>query len=212
MVTPLEIAEISLRSIAISGTASAIAAMISLPLSFFLCLKDFRGKNLVLEILNSMISLPTVVIGLILYYLLTRTGPLGFLGLMYTPMAMVIGQAILITPLMTIFMERALDSRKEVVEVAISLGASDSQAAQRLFLDSLPGIVSSVLVGFNRAVGELGVALMLGGNIKGFTRVMTTVIALEVSKGEFELAISLGIILVCISLLLTSIVSRMARA
>ncbi|MGC8932394.1 MAG: ABC transporter permease [Candidatus Methanodesulfokora sp.] len=209
--TPLEIAEISLRSIAISGTASIIAAVISIPLSLFLCLRDFKGKNLILEILNSMVSLPTVVIGLLLYYLLTRTGPLGFLDLMYTPIAMVIGQAILIIPLMTIFMERALDSRKDVVEVAISLGASNSQAAHRLFLDSLPGIISSVLVGFNRAIGELGVALMLGGNIKGFTRVMTTAIALEVSKGEFELGISLGFILVCISLLLTSAISRMAR-
>ncbi|MGB9631387.1 MAG: ABC transporter permease [Candidatus Methanodesulfokora sp.] len=209
--TPLEIAEISLRSIAISGTASIIAAVISIPLSLFLCFRDFKGKNLILEILNSMVSLPTVVIGLLLYYLLTRTGPLGFLDLMYTPIAMVIGQAILIIPLMTIFMERALDSRKDVVEVAISLGASNSQAAHRLFLDSLPGIISSVLVGFNRAIGELGVALMLGGNIKGFTRVMTTAIALEVSKGEFELGISLGFILVCISLLLTSAISRMAR-
>jgi len=212
MVTPLEVAEISLRSIVISGTASIIAAIVSIPLAFFLCLREFRGKNLVLEMLNSMISLPTVVIGLILYYLLTRTGPLGFLGLMYTPMAIVIGQAVLIIPLMTIFMERALDSRREVVEVAISLGASSSQAAQRLFLDSLPGVVSSILIGFNRAIGELGVALMLGGNIKGFTRVMTTAIALEVSKGEFELGISLGIVLLCTSLLLTSAVSRMARA
>ena len=209
--TPLEVAEISLRSIVISGTASIIAAIISIPLAFFLCLRDFKGKNLVLEILNSMISLPTVVIGLILYYLLTRTGPLGFLDLMYTPIAMVIGQAILIIPLMTIFVERALDSRKEVVEVAISLGVSSPQAAHRLFLDSLPNIISSVFVGFNRAVGELGVALMLGGNIKGFTRVMTTAIALEVSKGEFELGIWLGVVLVCISLSLTSAVSRMAR-
>lgn len=200
---------IALRSLAISGLATLLASTWCVPIAVKLSGTRSRVGKAILGILNASIGLPTVIVGLVLYLFLSRAGPLGFLRLLYTPYAIVIGQSILVTPLLTFLMADSLSHLKDtILELAYSLGATRRQAILTLLRESLPHIISSMLVSFNRAVGELGVALMLGGNIRGLTRVMTTAIALEVEKGEFELALTLGGFL----LLTTSFITLLIRA
>ncbi|HDI02423.1 MAG TPA: ABC transporter permease subunit [Ignisphaera sp.] len=192
-----EVFEIVTRSIAISGTATVIASLWSLPLSYFLASR--HRTELAVSIIEALVGIPTVLIGLLLYFLLSSQGPLGFLHLLYTPQAIVVGQAVLVTPLIVSTSYRVLRNAVEVYgELAITLGASEIQAMTIALRESIPGILASIVMGFSRALGELGIALIVGGNIKGLTRVMTTAIALEVSKGEFEKAVMLGLILVVI--------------
>jgi len=208
-----EVAEIVIRSVVISGSATLIASTWSIPLALRLALSKSRAGRAITDVLSALTSVPTVVIGLVLYLLLSRAGPLGFLGLLYTPVAISIGQAILITPLITSMAIATLaESQERVWEMAISMGATERQAALTVLSESLPAIVTVVLLGFNRAVGELGIALMLGGNIRGMTRVMTTAIALEVAKGEFELALTLGGVLLAMTLSLNVLVRRLGGA
>ncbi len=208
-----EVAGIVLRSLMVSGAATLLSASWSIPLALRLVLGgEERGKRLVMDLLNSLVGIPTVVVGLILYFLLSRSGPLGQLQLLYTPLAITIGQAILITPFIASLSAEALRSvRERLWETLISLGATEGQAAATVVDEASPGLVTSILLGFSRAVGELGVALMLGGNIRGFTRVMTTAIALEVGRGEFELALALGAILVSLSFLTTLTIRALTR-
>ncbi len=208
-----EVAGIVLRSLMVSGAATLLSASWSIPLALRLVLGgEGRGKRLVMDLLNSHVGIPTVVVGLILYFLLSRSGPLGQLQLLYTPLAITIGQAILITPFIASLSAEALRSvRERLWETLISLGATEGQAAATVVDEASPGLVTSILLGFSRAVGELGVALMLGGNIRGFTRVMTTAIALEVGRGEFELALALGAILVSLSFLTTLTIRALTR-
>ena len=208
-----EVAGIVLRSLMVSGAATLLSASWSIPLALRLVLGgEGRGKRLVIDLLNSLVGIPTVVVGLILYFLLSRSGPLGQLQLLYTPLAITIGQAILITPFIASLSAEALRSvRERLWETLISLGATEGQAAATVVDEASPGLVTSILLGFSRAVGELGVALMLGGNIRGFTRVMTTAIALEVGRGEFELALALGAILVSLSFLTTLTIRALTR-
>ncbi len=208
-----EVAGIVLRSLMVSGAATLLSASWSIPLALRLVLGgEGRGKRLVMDLLNSLVGIPTVVVGLILYFLLSRSGPLGQLQLLYTPLAITIGQAILITPFIASLSAEALRSvRERLWETLISLGATEGQAAATVVDEASPGLVTSILLGFSRAVGELGVALMLGGNIRGFTRVMTTAIALEVGRGEFELALALGAILVSLSFLTTLTIRALTR-
>lgn len=208
-----EVAEIVIRSVVISGSATLLASTWSIPLALRLALSKSRAGRAITDVLSALTSVPTVVIGLVLYLLLSRAGPLGFLGLLYTPVAISIGQAILITPLITSMAIATLaESQERVWEMAISMGATERQAALTVLSESLPAIVTVVLLGFNRAVGELGIALMLGGNIRGMTRVMTTAIALEVAKGEFELALTLGGVLLAMTLSLNVLVRRLGGA
>ncbi len=208
-----EVAEIVIRSVVISGSATLLASTWSIPLALRLALSKSRAGRAITDVLSALTSVPTVVIGLVLYLLLSRSGPLGFLGLLYTPVAVSIGQAILITPLITSMAIATLaESQERVWEMAISMGATERQAALTVLSESLPAIVTVVLLGFNRAVGELGIALMLGGNIRGMTRVMTTAIALEVAKGEFELALTLGGVLLAMTLSLNVLVRRLGGA
>jgi len=201
-----DILEVALRSIAVSGLAAVLATAWGIPISLKLVTDEFRGKKFVLDVFRALVSVPTVVVGLALYFLFSRSGPLGRLRLLYTPLAISIGQAVLITPLLVTFAYQALEREKrEVWELAISLGAQSRQASTTLFRETMPKLLNASLIVFNRAIGELGVALMLGGNIKGFTRVMTTAIALEVSKGEFELALFLGGLLLVITYTITAI-------
>lgn len=202
-----EVVEILVRSLALSGAATVLAAAWSVPAALALVVCESRASRLIQDILNSLVGIPTVVLGLFLYTVLSRSGPLGFLGLLYTPAAIVIGQAILITPLVVSVAASSLAKVKERVwEVALSLGATRTQAAITVAHEGLSLLVRSVLVGFNRAIGELGVALMVGGNIKNFTRVMTTAIALGVMKGEYELALALGAILLTVSAVVTIVI------
>lgn len=187
-------------SLKISLLAALIAALIAIPLGIMVSLSDFRGKNFLQQILNTLMAMPTVVIGLLLYGLFTRQGPLGDLGLLYTPAAVVIGECILILPIilnLTIVAVQSSDQR--LVPTLQSLGASKVQMTLQVFGETRFAVLAAVVTGFGRAIGEVGAAMMLGGNIEGFTRTMTTAIALETSKGEFELGLALGLLLLTIA-------------
>ncbi len=200
---PGEALEIAARSLAISGTATLLSSTWSIVLAYMLA-RSPRASRLLVPFLEALVGIPTVLVGLLLYLLLSSQGPLGMFRLLYTPKAIVVGQAILITPLITSVAYRVLTHSWSMYgELALALGAAERQAARLVFSESLPGLAAAVVMGFSRAFGELGVALMVGGNIRGYTRVITTAIALEVSRGEFGLALSLGAMLVAILVLVS---------
>lgn len=191
-----EVVEISLRSILISSTATLMALSWSLPVSYIVSSKQSRLSGLIVNVCNALVSIPTVIVGLFLYMLFSRKGPLGVAGLLYTPQSIALGESLLITPLLiSLFHDIFAEYRSRYWEMAVSLGATFSQAAFLVVREAMPRLVTASLIGFGRAIGELGVALMVGGNIRGYTRVLTTSIALEVTKGEFEKALILGVIL-----------------
>ena len=188
-------------SLYVSFFSTLIAAVLGIPLGFLVAVKEFRGKRAVITILNTLLALPTVVIGLFVYAFLSRRGILGDLGMLYTPWAIVVGQVILITPWVTTFTLAAvsrIDSRYR--RTAMTLGANLWQTSLSIAREARYGILAAVIAAFGRAIAEIGIAMMLGGNIKGFTRTMTTAMALEHNKGEFILALGLGIVLLAISL------------
>ena len=196
-----DVLEITRRSLAISVTSCSIAALISLPLGSLIHFTRFSGKRALISVIQTLFSVPTVVIGLWVFVLFSRAGPLGELDLIFTPVVMVIGQVILITPLMLGLIISALSGvDRAVSETAISLGASRFQAAVVTLKEARYAVLTGVIMGFGRAISEIGLALMVGGNIKGFTRTLTTAISLETSKGDIELSIALGIILLLIAL------------
>lgn len=187
-------------SLRISLIAVFIASIIAVPLGIVVALKLFPGRNLLLSILNTMMALPTVVVGLLLYGLLNRQGVLGDLGLLFTPAAMIIGQSILVMPIilnLSIAAANGADPRLRLT--CLSLGASLFQQGL-IYVDEVRfALMAAIVTGFGRAIGEVGVAMMLGGNIDGFTRTMTTAIALETSKGDFEFALALGFMLLLVA-------------
>lgn len=188
--------EITIRSICISGLATLLSLTASIPLAYYLS-KGSKAAKILIPTFEALIGVPTVFIGLLLYMLLSIRGPLGFLRLLYTPYAIIIGESILIFPLITAILYRVMHSTWATYgELAVTLGASDEQALILMIKQALPGVIAAAIMGFSRAIGELGIALLVGGNIKGYTRVLTTAIALEVSKGSFELALTLGLILI----------------
>jgi len=197
-----EIYGIVSRSLLFSGTAVILAILWGTPLSMLIAMKEFRGKTVVKTFLNTLIGLPTVVLGLILFLIFSRGGPLGFLGLLYTPGAIMIGQAILVTPILVSIGVSAIESvDPEIMSLAQTLGASESQAQIAVLKEAINGVVLSDLASFNRAIGELGVVLLVGGNIAGGgnrTDVLTTAISRDVQIGETGLAVALGILLVII--------------
>ncbi|WP_373498150.1 ABC transporter permease [Desulfococcus sp.] len=188
-------------SLNVSITASLVSSMIGVPLGIGIAVNRFRGKRAVITVLNTLLALPTVVIGLFVYALISRKGIFGNLGLLYTQKAIVIGQIILIIPIITTFTISAIsriDRRYRLT--AMTLGADRFQTLGILLMEARFGIVSAVVGGFGRVISEIGISMMLGGNARGFTRTMTTAMALEYDKGEFVLAIALGMILMTISL------------
>lgn len=194
-----EVMEITLRSLGVSGLATLLAASFGIPLSLVIALRSFRGKPVLLGLFNALIGMPTVALGLILYLLLSKAGPLGPLHLLYNPIGITLGQAVLVTPLIVSFTISALEAvDPDVKLLARTLGASSLQEAMAMVREAFRGILLAVAASFNRAVAELGIALMVGGNIKGLTRVLTTAIALETVRGEIELGIALTIILLLI--------------
>jgi len=204
-----EVMEIAGRSLAISATSCSLAALISLPLGGLIHFSHFPGKRLLISIIQTLFSVPTVLIGLLVFVLFSRAGPIGGLNLMFTPAVMVIGQVILIIPLMLGLILSALRGvDKGVAETAISLGASRLQAGVLTLREARYAVLTAVIMGFGRAVSEVGLALMVGGNIKGFTRTLTTAISLETSKGDIELALALGIILLFIALIVNVALNR----
>jgi tungstate transport system permease protein len=198
----LRIVELSLR---VSLTATLLAAAIGLPLGATIAVGRFGGRRLLTVLLNTFMGLPPVVVGLVVYLLLSRAGPLGALGVLFTPTAMVIAQTILIVPIVAALSRQIVaDAWDEYREQLASLGASTSRAAVTLLWDTRFSLATVLLAGFGRAVAEVGAVMIVGGNIDGVTRVMTTTIALETSKGDLPLALALGIILICIVLLLNA--------
>jgi tungstate transport system permease protein len=211
-----EILGIVFRSLFFSGTAVILAILWGTPLSMVIAMEEFRGKTVIKTLLNTLIGLPTVVLGLILFLIFSRSGPLGFLGLLYTPGAIMIGQAILVTPILVSIGVSAIESvDPEIRSLSKTLGASESQAQVAVLREALSGIILSDIASFNRAIGELGVVLLVGGNIRGSgirTDVMTTAISRDVQISEIGLAIALGILLVTILFTINIIVVALRRA
>ncbi|WP_417549703.1 ABC transporter permease [Methylophaga sp.] len=204
--------EIIQTSVGISVAAAFIAALLAIPAGVFTALTEFSGKAALQHILNTLMAMPTVVIGLLLYGLFSRMGPLGELGLLYTQSAMIIAQSILTFPIMmnlTLVTVNAADPR--LILTLKSLGANKWQQCFQVLKAVRLAVLVAILTGFGRAIGEVGAAMMLGGNIEGYTRTMTTAIALETSKGEFELALALGIVLLLIAFILNFALSWINR-
>ncbi len=186
-------------SLGVSLTAVAAATAIGLPLGAALAIRRFPGRQVLLVALNALMGFPPVVVGLLVYLLLSRAGPLGELGLLFTPAAMVVAQAILVIPIIAGLSRQVLeDAWHEYEEQLRSLGATPSAAAATLVWDTRYSLVTVVLAGFGRAAAEVGAVMIVGGNIDGVTRVMTTAISLETSRGDLPLALGLGIILIAV--------------
>ena len=187
-------------SLKVSSTSTILAALIGVPLGFTIAFGDFTGKRLTITVLNTLLALPTVVIGLFVYAFISRRGIFGPLDLLYSQAAIVIGQVILIIPVVAAFTIAAISRIDERYRnTAKTLGANRRQTAWIVFREARFGILAAVIAAFGRVISEVGISMMLGGNIKGFTRTMTTAMALEYDKGSFTLAIALGIVLLGIS-------------
>lgn len=207
-----EVMKIAGRSLAISVTATLLATIICLPLGSLIHFNRFIGKRTLINLIQTFYSIPTVVVGLFVFLLFSRAGPLGGLNLLFTPTVMVIGQMILIIPLLlglTISAFSGVD--KAIPETARSLGASEFQTGVVVLREARFAVMAAVLLAFGRAISEVGLALMVGGNIRGFTRVFTTAISLETSKGDIELAIALGVILIFIALIINIVLNRLQQ-
>jgi tungstate transport system permease protein len=194
----LEIIGLSLR---VSLTAVAIACLVGLPLGAAIAMARFRGRTAVIVLLNALMGLPPVVVGLLIYLLLSNAGPLGWLRLLYTPTAMIIAQAVLITPIVAALSREVVEQlNNEYAEQFRSLCVPATTAVGALLWDARYSLLTVALAGFGRAVAEVGAVIIVGGNIDHLTRVMTTAIALETSKGDLALALALGIVLIIIAL------------
>jgi tungstate transport system permease protein len=190
-------------SLSVSFYSTILAALLGVPLGFLIAVREFQGKRIVITVLNTLLALPTVVIALFVYAFLSRQGMLGHFGLLYTPKAIIIGQVILILPWVATFTMAAVSRIDERYRrTALTLGASGVQAAVAVAREARFGILAAIIAAFGRVIAEIGIAMMLGGNIKGFTRTMTTAMALEHNKGEFVLAVALGIVLLAVSLVM----------
>ena len=184
-----------------SGCAIVLAAVAGIPAGTLLGLGRFTGRRALLTVLNTLMALPTVVVGLVVYGLLSRQGPLGTWGLLFTPMAMIIGQTVLAAPIVANYTVAAVaGADPRIMPTALTLGAGRLRGAWQLLLEIRFGVMAAIVAGFGRVIAEVGVAMMLGGNIRGYTRTMTTAIALETSKGEFAFGLALGIVLLAVAL------------
>ena len=193
----LVIVQVSLK---VSATSTLIASVVGIPAGFLIAFRAFSGKRLVITVLNTLLAMPTVVIGLFVYAFISRRGIFGAFDLLYTQKAIIIGQVILIIPIVTTFTIAAIsriDDRYR--KTALTLGANVFQTALVIVREARFGIVASIIVAFGRVIAEVGISMMLGGNAKGFTRTMTTAMALEYDKGEFVLSVALGIVLLMVS-------------
>lgn len=194
-----ELLSIVWLSLKVSGIAVIVASLLALPFGAWLALVRFPGRQSLIAILNGMMGLPPVVVGLLVYLALSRAGPLGALGILFTPSAMIIAQTLLIFPIITALTRQVIeDAWGEYREQLTSLNASRSQSMMALLTDMRFTLLTAVLAGFGRAIAEVGAVMIVGGNIDGVTRVMTTAISLETSKGDLALALALGIVLIAI--------------
>ena len=196
------------RSLAVSATACVIAYGIGLAAGAWLGVMRFRGRGAVLTVLNTLLALPSVVVGLLVYLLLSRSGPLGFLGWMFSFKAMVVAQVVLVLPVVTALTRQAVeDADLQHGEQLASLGAGRFMRGLLLAWDERYALLTVLMAAFGRAISEVGAVMIVGGNIDGFTRVMTTAIALETSKGDLPLALGLGLVLLTVVLLLNTLIA-----
>jgi tungstate transport system permease protein len=198
-----ELYRIIARSLMVSGTAIFLAALLGMTGGVWLALHPFPGRRLLINILNTCMGLPPVVVGLVVYLFLSRSGPLGFLGLLFSPTAMIVAQTILAAPILAALTVSAILGVKPLVrDTALALGATPGQAAWTVVREARYGLLAAVIAGFGRVSAEVGAVMMVGGNIAGVTRVMTTAIVLDTAKGEFAQAIALGLVLIFIAFLI----------
>ena len=194
----LQIVGVSLK---VSCIATLVASLVGIPMGFVIAFSSFPGRRGLIVLLNTLLALPTVVIGLFVYAFISRRGIFGPLDLLYTQKAMIIGQVILIVPVVTSLVIAAISRiDKRYRRTAMTLGANTLQTAEVVLREARFGIGAAVIAAFGRVISEVGISMMLGGNIKGFTRTMTTAMALEYDKGSFVLAVALGLVLMAISL------------
>ncbi|MBE0574576.1 MAG: ABC transporter permease [Desulfuromonadales bacterium] len=195
-----------------SFTAILIAAVFGIPFGAAIGMWQFPGKRLTVTLLNTLMALPTVVVGLLLFGLFSRQGPLGPLGLLFTPWAMIAGQVVLAVPIVANYTLAAVaGADQRILPTAITLGAGRLRGSWQLLLEVRFGVMAAIVAGFGRVIAEVGVAMMLGGNIRGSTRTMTTAIALETSKGEFAFGLALGIVLMSVALIINLFLNMMQQ-
>ena len=204
--------EIVLRSLQVTLTATLVASLIGLPLGAALAVSRFRWRRWVIALLNALMGLPPVVVGLVLYVLLSRAGPLGVLNLLFTTTAMVVAQVIIITPIIASIAHQSIrELWAEYHDLLISLNTSKSQRIRTLLWDGRRALLTAALAGFGRAIGEVGAIMIVGGNIDNATRVLTTAIALETGRGNFALALALGFILIALAIAVNLVSHGLAR-
>jgi tungstate transport system permease protein len=207
-----EVLQITGLTLAISFSSTIIATLICLPLGSLINFNSFHGKRTLINFIQTFYSVPTVAVGLLMFLLFSRAGPLGFLVLLFTPTIMVIGQVVLISPIILGLTVSALSGVDKIAhETAVAMGANRFQAATAVIGEARFAIYSTIILGFGRAISEVGLALMVGGNIRGYTRVITTAISLETSKGDIVLSIALGIILISLALIINFAFNRLQQ-
>ncbi len=207
-----DLVEITLRSLQVTLSAVVIASVIGLPFGAFLAIRRFRHRRATIAVLNALMGLPPVVVGLVVYLLLSRSGPFGVLGLLFTPTAMIIAQVIIITPLIASIAHQAIrDIWAEYHDLLISLSTSKRQRIKTLLWDGRRALITASLAGFGRGIGEVGAIMIVGGNIDNATRVLTTAIALETGKGDFALALGLGFVLIALAIAVNLAIHTIGR-
>jgi len=207
-----DVLAITWRTIHVSTVATFISVLIGIPIGTALALTRFQGRGLLVSLINFGMGLPPVVVGLATWLMLTRYGPLGMLGLLYTPSAMILAQAIIASPIVAGFSIAAIQSLNPKLLLQIqSLGTTRFQYLMLLLWEARLGILSAIIAGFGGVISEVGASMMVGGNIRGYTRVLTTATVLEVSKGKFELATALSIILLVLTFIIVSLLSYLQQ-
>jgi tungstate transport system permease protein len=207
-----ELFEIIFLSLKVTVSAVLIASLIGMPLGAWIAVTRFRYRRFAISILNALMGLPPVVVGLVVYILLSRSGPFGVLGLLFTPTAMIIAQVIIITPLIASITHQAIrELWAEYHDLLISLNTTKWQRIRTLLSDSRRSLITAALAGFGRAIGEVGAIMIVGGNIDHVTRVLTTAIALETGKGDFAFALALGFILIALSIVVSILIHSFSQ-
>jgi tungstate transport system permease protein len=207
-----EVMQIAGRSLRIAVASTVAASIICIPIASLIHFNQFHGKRFLVSLIQTFYSVPTVAIGLFVFVFISRAGPFGGLGVLFTPTAIVVGQVILITPVLLGLTISALSGvDRALLDTARSMGASGWQMAVLVIREARFAVIAAVVMGFGRAISEVGISLMVGGNIRGFTRVITTAISLETSKGDIELSLALGIILILIALIVNIIMNRIQQ-
>jgi len=207
-----DLIEIAARSLEVTLTAVAIGAAIGVPLGAWLTVRRFRWRRHVIAVMNALMGLPPVVVGLIVYLMLSRSGPLGVLGLLFTPAAMIIAQVVIVTPLIASIAHQALrELWAEYHDLLISIHTTRMQRIRTLIWDGRRALITAALAGFGRGIGEVGAIMIVGGNIDHATRVLTTAVALEIGKGNFALALALGFVLIALAVAVNILIHSLSR-